>query len=202
MSRAPLSLVEAQARGAQLRVGRVRVELDLTDPGADAFGSRTTVEFASTGPETFLDFQGHELVEATLNGRPLDGSSWRDGRLALRGLDARNVVVVDGRMSYSSDGEGLHRHVDPADGATYLYAMSFLDAGPRWFASFDQPDLKAPTSSRSPPRRAGPSWATGRASSWPRAAGRSPRPRRSRPTSSPWSPDRTPRCSMSTPASG
>jgi len=52
-------------------------------------------------------------------------------------------VVIDGVMGYSSDGEGLHRHVDPADGNVYLYAMSFLDAGPRWFACFDQPDLKS-----------------------------------------------------------
>ena len=49
-------------------------------------------------------------------------------------------------MAYSNDGEGLHRHVDPADGLVYLYAMSFLDAAPRWFACFDQPDLKAPVS--------------------------------------------------------
>ena len=55
-----------------------------------------------------------------------------------------NELVVDAVMAYSGDGEGLHRHVDPADGRTYLYAMSFLDAAPRWFACFDQPDLKAP----------------------------------------------------------
>ncbi|MET0694405.1 MAG: aminopeptidase N, partial [Propionibacteriaceae bacterium] len=46
-------------------------------------------------------------------------------------------------MAYSSDGEGLYRHVDPADQRTYLYAMSFLAAAPRWFACFDQPDLKS-----------------------------------------------------------
>jgi aminopeptidase N len=46
-------------------------------------------------------------------------------------------------MNYSDDGEGLHRHVDPVDGRVYLYAMSFLNAGPRWFACFDQPDLKS-----------------------------------------------------------
>jgi aminopeptidase N len=143
VSRIPLSLHEAQRRSSQLRVERVEIVLDLTDPAAETFRSRTTVEFASAGPETFLDFQGRELVAATLNGVPVDVSSWSDGRLALRGLDARNVVVVDGRMAYSSDGEGLHRHVDPVDGETYVYAMSFLDAGPRWFASFDQPDLKA-----------------------------------------------------------
>jgi aminopeptidase N len=38
---------------------------------------------------------------------------------------------------------GLHRHIDPNDGQAYLYAMSFLDAGPWWFAGFDQPDIKA-----------------------------------------------------------
>jgi aminopeptidase N len=61
----------------------------------------------------------------------------------LKALAIENVVHVVAQMAYSSDGEGLHRHVDPADGKTYLYAMSFLEAGPRWFASFDQPDLKA-----------------------------------------------------------
>ena len=60
------------------------------------------------------------------------------------GLRPDNELVVDAAMAYSHDGEGLHRHVDPADGRTYLYAMSFLDAAPRWFACFDQPDLKAP----------------------------------------------------------
>ncbi|GAB3813689.1 hypothetical protein GCM10027605_57720 [Micromonospora zhanjiangensis] len=40
----------------------------------------------------------------------------------------------------------MHRFVDPADGETYLYAMSFLDDVQRVFAAFDQPDLKAPVS--------------------------------------------------------
>ena len=48
------------------------------------------------------------------------------------------------RCSTRNDGEGLHRSVDAADGLVYLYAMSFLDAAPRIFACFDQPDLKAP----------------------------------------------------------
>ncbi len=46
-------------------------------------------------------------------------------------------------MAYSHDGEGLHRTVDPEDGRAYVYAMTFLDAAPRVFACFDQPDLKA-----------------------------------------------------------
>jgi len=110
---------------------------------AATFGSVTTARFGSSGPETFVDFRGAELVRAELNGVALDPGAWREGRIALTGLAADNALTVAGRMAYRSDGEGLHRHVDPHDGQPYLYAMSFLDAGPWWFASFDQPDLKA-----------------------------------------------------------
>ena len=138
-----LRRTEAAARAAALRVGSMHVELDLTKPAAETFWSRTTIRFTSTVDQTFVDFRGSQLTEATLNGRTLDPDAWQTGRIALSGLQPENTLVVAGRMGYSSDGEGLHRHVDPADGATYLYAMSFLDAAPRWFACFDQPDLKA-----------------------------------------------------------
>ena len=62
----------------------------------------------------------------------------------LTGLQADNELVVAASMLYSHDGEGIHRAVDAADGLVYTYAMSFLDAAPRIFACFDQPDLKAP----------------------------------------------------------
>ena len=83
------------------------------------------------------------MQSVSLNDEPLDPAGLVDGRLPLTGLRPENVLRVRARMAYSSDGEGMHRHVDPADGRTYLYAMSFLDAAPRWFGCFDQPDLKA-----------------------------------------------------------
>ena len=138
-----LRRTEAQQRSSQLEVGRVLVELDLTDPYAATFWSRTTIGFTSNAKATFLDFRGQELLGGQLNGDDLDPGGWRSGRLPLAGLARDNTVVVEGRMSYAADGEGLHCHVDPADQQTYLYAMSFLDAAPRWFACFDQPDLKA-----------------------------------------------------------
>ena len=134
---------EAQARAASLHVDSVLVELDLTAPAAATFSSRTTLRFTSSTGTSFADFQGRELHAAELNGVRLDPGAWQGGRLLLTGLQRENTLVVEGTMAYSSDGEGLHRHVDPADGQTYLYAMSFLDAAPRWFACFDQPDLKA-----------------------------------------------------------
>ena len=135
---------EAEQRARTLDVTAMLVELDLTGAG-ETFTSTATIRFrAEPDAATFLDFKGRRLVSATLNGEPVPTERWRSGRIELTGLRAENTVVVTGEMAYSSDGEGLHRHVDPADGRTYLYAMSFLDAAPRWFACFDQPDLKSP----------------------------------------------------------
>ncbi|RYZ28376.1 MAG: aminopeptidase N, partial [Propionibacteriaceae bacterium] len=141
--RASLTRVEAEVRAAVLHVDSVEVALDLTDPAPRTFTSRTVIRFSSSVDSTFVDFAGDELVSAVLNGRDLDPATWQRARIPLHGLQADNVLEVEGVMAYSSDGEGLHRHVDPADGRTYLYAMSFLDAAPRWYACFDQPDLKA-----------------------------------------------------------
>ncbi|MGV7591809.1 aminopeptidase N, partial [Mycobacterium kansasii] len=44
---------------------------------------------------------------------------------------------------YSNTGEGLHRFVDPTDGAVYLYSQFETADAKRMFACFDQPDLKA-----------------------------------------------------------
>jgi aminopeptidase N len=139
-----LTRVEAVERAALLTVRNYRITLDLTGAGPD-FGSDTTIEFQACDPaaSTFLDLKAAQVLSVLLNDEPLDPAGLVDGRLALTGLRAENVLRVRARMAYSSDGEGLHRHLDPADGQTYLYAMSFLDAAPRWFACFDQPDLKA-----------------------------------------------------------
>ncbi len=137
---------EAGARAALLDVASYDVQLDLT--GADDtsstaghFRSGVTVRFTATpGSASFAELDG-ELLEATLNGSrvgPLTGN-----RLELPGLQTDNVLEVSARCAYSRTGEGLHRFVDPEDGAVYLYAQSFLDDAQRIFACFDQPDLKA-----------------------------------------------------------
>ena len=138
---ASLLRTEAAERSARLRPISYDVQLDLTDEAT--FRSRTTIDFgAQAGASSFVDVRPVSLTSATLNGAPC--SDFADGRLQLTDLRETNQLVIDAVMAYSHDGEGLVRHVDPVDGRTYLYAMSFLDAAPRWFACFDQPDLKAP----------------------------------------------------------
>ncbi|NNG18389.1 aminopeptidase N [Naumannella sp. ID2617S] len=145
-----LTHAEALARAALLTVQRSAVELDLTDPLSPRFHSTTRIEFgcAEPGADTFVEFAPARLLSATLNGHPLPVESLSEHRLPLPGLAPQNTLEVVGEMAYSNDGEGLHRHLDPADDEAYLYAMSFLDAGPRWLASFDQPDLKCPYTMR------------------------------------------------------
>ena len=139
---------EANERAELITVAGTHLRLDLT--GADvaattSFTSTSTITFRCSRPGagTFVDFKGESLAAATLNGVAVDPAGWQDGRIPLTDLRAENELVITATMTYSDDGEGLHRHVDPADGQAYLYAMSFLDAGPRWFGCFDQPDLKS-----------------------------------------------------------
>jgi aminopeptidase N len=128
---------EARERAARLEVASYAVHLDLTRD--DGFDSTTTVRFtAEPGTSTFLELDGEllDLQGATHGER-------QGNRIPLTDLSGEHEVTVRARCAYTNTGEGLHRFVDPADGATYLWQMSFLDDAQRTFACFDQPDLKA-----------------------------------------------------------
>ncbi|MEV4813445.1 aminopeptidase N [Micromonospora avicenniae] len=138
-----LTRVEATARGAAITVESYEVDLDLTG-GPELFRSHVTIRFrAVPGVETFAEVKPAKLLAVRLNDEDLDPALLTGNRLPLSGLRERNTLTVEAEMAYSNTGEGLHRFVDPADGETYLYAMSFLDDVQRIFAAFDQPDLKA-----------------------------------------------------------
>jgi len=140
-----LTRLEAGARAALIDVTGYRVELDLAQ-GATTFESCSTVRFtcAEPGASTFLDVKPLRLHRVTLNDVEIDLTGFDGERIALAALALANEVVVTATMRYSNDGQGLHRAVDSADGRHYVYGHSFLDAAPRTFACFDQPDLKAP----------------------------------------------------------
>ncbi|WP_411112849.1 aminopeptidase N [Streptomyces sp. 029-5] len=120
-------------------------------PGADSpprtFRSVTTIRFrcAEPGAATFADLIAPGVTAVTLNGTELDPAAVFDGsRIALDGLLAENVLVVDAQCAYSRTGEGMHRFVDPEDGEVYLYTQYEPADARRVFANFEQPDLKAP----------------------------------------------------------
>ena len=145
-----LTRVDAERRAALLAVTGYTVDLDLTDgagaPGEATFTTRTTVHFScrEPGADTWIDFIGAAVASATLNGAALDVSGYReDDGIALPGLAAENELTVEATGRYMNTGEGLHRFVDPVDGAVYLYSQFETADCKRLFACFDQPDLKA-----------------------------------------------------------
>ncbi|MGZ0147543.1 aminopeptidase N [Kribbella sp. WER1] len=139
---------EARSRAAVVSDVSYAIELDLANAptGAPTFPSVTTITFAAeAGASTFADLIADHVREVTLNGAALDPDAVYDGaRLQLDGLAARNELVVVADCLYSRTGEGLHRSVDPADKETYLYTQFEVPDARRVFATFEQPDLKAP----------------------------------------------------------
>ncbi|WP_030542911.1 aminopeptidase N [Streptomyces albus] len=135
---------EARTRARLLDVRGYTVDLDLTR-GDDLFGSTTVIRFTAATPgDTFAEVAPARLRRVLLDGRELDPALLRGNRLPLTGLTAgAHELRVEADMRYSRTGEGMHRFTDPADGETYVYTQGFLDDGPRIFAAFDQPDLKA-----------------------------------------------------------
>ena len=144
-----LTLAEARARAAQLSDVSYDLEIDLKDQ--QTFGSRVTVHFASSGPETFLELHRGADLTVTVNG-DTSGATYDGSRIALTGLLTgpadRNEVVVAARLPYVTDGDGMHAFTDPADGERYVSAYVGVDITQRVFACFDQVDLKAPITLR------------------------------------------------------
>ncbi len=138
-----LTVNEARDRAASVNVTTYAIDLDL-DTGDLTFESTSRISFASSdGKATFIEIAADQLLSVELNGAPRDISLLDSDRFPVDPVVGDNVLTVVARMKYSHDGEGLHRSVDPEDGRAYVYAMTFLDAAPRVFACFDQPDLKS-----------------------------------------------------------
>ncbi|WP_345845485.1 aminopeptidase N [Shewanella algae] len=138
---------EQQAMARSTRVSNVSYELDFTLDGSERFANRTLVRFSlsdnqqpltldlSKAQITSLKINGHRLYPK-YNGAYLEISA----KLLLKG---DNEIEVSFTRQHSSNGEGLHRFVDPVDGKVYLYSHFEPAAAQQMFAVFDQPDLKA-----------------------------------------------------------
>jgi aminopeptidase N len=139
---ADLTQDEAIDRARAIEVESYDIFLDLT---AEPVLSRTEVRFRWRQPHvsTFAELRTPTFRSATLDGVTLP--SPQDGRLALSrvGDGDQAVLVVVAEAGYSQEGRGLGRFTDPADGASYVMALSYPDCGPELFCCFDQPDLTA-----------------------------------------------------------
>ena len=137
---AALTEVEARTRAGLLDVDSYEVFLDLT---VQAVRSRAETRFRcrEPGAASFADLAAGSVLGAGLNGRRLDPPV--DGRLALPGLGADNVLTAEAEVAWSRSGQGLTSFTDPADGATYVTLTCYPSSAPDVFCCFDQSDLTA-----------------------------------------------------------
>lgn len=137
-----LTLDEARTRAAMLCEVSYDLALDVTSP--DAYRSRVVVRFRTNGGDTFLELHRAQSLEVTLDGSTVV-PTYDGRRIALDGLTpGPHEVVVDARLPYVTDGEGMHTFTDPVDGQRYVGGYLGLDITQRLFACFDQLDLKGP----------------------------------------------------------
>ncbi len=142
---AEITRAESADRARLLEVQSYEVALDLTR-GTEVFGSASVIRFGCRRPgaATFVDLIADRVHAITLNGRAIDpADAAADGRIVLTGLADLNELTIAADCRYSTDGTGLHRAVDSADGKVYTYTKFEPAYARRVFANFEQPDLKA-----------------------------------------------------------
>ena len=140
-------LTEQEAAARSARVSNVAYVLDFTLTGKPDFAGTSRIDFdlADTSVPLTIDLDKAKVSAVTVNGKPV-AIQYNDFFITIAGADlakGRNSVVVTYTRAHSTNGEGLHRMVDPADGKVYTYSHFEPAAAHQMFALFDQPDLKA-----------------------------------------------------------
>jgi aminopeptidase N len=140
-----LSQADAAARSA--RVSKVAYVLDFTLTGKESFAATTTVQFDLKDKDQplTLDLDKATIKKLVVNGKEVQPqyNKWFITLAAADLLAGHNTVTVEYERLHSTNGEGLHRMVDPVDGRVYTYSHFEPAAAHQMFALFDQPDLKA-----------------------------------------------------------
>ena len=139
-----LSQGDAAARSA--RVSNVDYTLEFALTGKESFSGTTTLTFdlADAAQPLTIDLDKATIASLTVNGKPV-APQYNQWFITLSPQDlkaGRNTVTIVYERLHSTNGEGLHRMVDPVDGRVYTYSHFEPAAAHQMFPLFDQPDLK------------------------------------------------------------
>jgi aminopeptidase N len=140
-------LTQAEAAARSARVSNVDYVLDFALTGKESFSGTSAISFdlADTAAPLTIDLDKATVSALVVNGKTV-APQYNQFFITLQPQDlvkGRNTVAVTYQRPHSTNGEGLHRMVDPVDGKVYTYSHFEPAAAHQMFALFDQPDLKA-----------------------------------------------------------
>lgn len=140
-------LTRDEAKKRSARVSNVDYTLAFELSGKENFSGTSTIAFDLKDASTPLtiDLNKGTITAFSVNGKVITPqyNNWFITVAAKDLLAGRNTVSVSYTRAHSTNGEGLHRMVDPVDGRVYTYSHFEPAAANQMFALFDQPDLKA-----------------------------------------------------------
>jgi aminopeptidase N len=139
-----LSQADAAARSA--RVANVDYTLEFVLTGKETFSGTTTLDFdlSDASQPLTIDLDKATIASMTVNGKVV-APQYNQWFITIAPADlkaGRNRVTIAYQRPHSTNGEGLHRMVDPVDGRVYTYSHFEPAAAHQMFPLFDQPDLK------------------------------------------------------------
>lgn len=146
-----LSATEATRRGELLRELRYEIKLDL-EPDSERFSGNVKVFFDLTrdglakDSPLQLDFSEGTVLQFIVNGQRIENFDYNRRRLLLPRANLRmgtNTIEVDYEHTYSANGFGLNKYIDPVDSEVYVSTHFGLFSANAVFPCFDQPSLKA-----------------------------------------------------------
>ncbi|MCL1045526.1 aminopeptidase N [Shewanella electrodiphila] len=141
------NISEAQAMARSNVVSEVNYQLSFNLTGESHFSAITKVDFnlSSNKEPLTLDLNQATISKLTINGKGIY-PNYNDAYISINSQllsNGKNTIEVEYSREHSTNGEGLHRFVDPVDDKVYLYSHFEPAAAQQMFAVFDQPDLKA-----------------------------------------------------------
>jgi len=141
---ANLTMAEAKERAEGLSDISYRVALKLDQ--AEEFQGSTLVKFKlQKAKPLFVDFKYGQVNLVEVNGEKTDVNydGFRIYLSPAKLKEGLNEVKIEYSQTYSKNGTGLYRFIDPEDKASYLYTQFEAFDAHQMFPNFDQPDLKA-----------------------------------------------------------
>ncbi|QDE32482.1 aminopeptidase N [Shewanella polaris] len=141
------NISQAQAQARSNIVSNVQYELTFFLSEQSQFSAKSVVHFdLSSVPKSLtLDLNKANVQQFIINGTKVypnyNGAYFTLNQSLL--TSGSNTIEIEFTREHSTNGEGLHRFVDPVDGKVYLYSHFEPAAAQQMFAVFDQPDIKA-----------------------------------------------------------